>query len=152
MVGRGDLGLRLMRHAATLDPDNPDQILGNAFAYWHWEEAGLLSEARQSLHRLGAKRELQTLDAWIAMGTFQTDDARRLISALLADAPNDEYALRALTVLRGTEADYQDALRRVEAYVAANDPEDTVGYFADARICLNAWLGNKTAAVAYDLG
>jgi len=147
MVGRGDLSLRLMRRAVKLDPDNPDQVLISAYMYWHWEEAGLLSDARQSLRRLGAKRELQVLDAWIAMVTSQTDDARRLYGALLSDAPKDYWALQAFTRLRGTPADYQDALQRIAAVVAGDVRARESGGYADSVVCLNAWLGNETAAI-----
>ena len=146
MVGRRDLALRLMRHAVTLDPQNPDQILDTAYAYWNWEEAELLSEARQSLRRLGAKRELHVLDAWLAMVTSQTEDARRLYGALLSEAPKDYWALHAFTRLRGTPGDYQDALRKIEAVVAGDEWMRQQSLYADAVVCLNAWLGNETAA------
>jgi hypothetical protein len=136
-----------MRHAVTLDPDNPDQIQTNAMFYWDWGEIGLLNEARQSLRRLGAKYELQILDAWIATRTPQADDARTLCDAVLSDAPNDYYALVSCSRLRGTPADYQDALQRIAAVVAGNVLARKYGAYADSVVCLNAWLGNETAAI-----
>jgi len=147
MVGRGDLALRLMRRAVTLDPDNPDQIADVAFAYWNWEETGLLGEARQSWRRMGAKREQQALDARIARYKSRTDEARHLYRALLADAPSDSYALWHYTRLRGTTEDYETALHTVEAVREGSEDMRKIGFLADAVVCLNAWIGNDKAAV-----
>jgi tetratricopeptide (TPR) repeat protein len=147
MVGEGDLSLRLMRRAVTLDPDNPDQILGNADSYWRWDETELFNEARQSLRRLGADRELRALDARLAMYSSRMVEARQLYRALLTDAPGDFWALFAYARLRGTSEEYETALQTLEPVLEDREYVRTLGVFADAVVCLNAWLGNHLAAV-----
>jgi hypothetical protein len=81
------------------------------------------------------------------MVTSQTDDARSLYGDLLSDAPKDYFALQAITRLRGTPTDYQDALQRIAAVGAGNVWVREKGLFADSVVCLNAWLGNESAAI-----
>jgi tetratricopeptide (TPR) repeat protein len=81
------------------------------------------------------------------MVTSQTDDARRFYDDILSDAPNDFYALQVFARLRRTPADYQDALQRIEAAVARDVWARKYGGYADSVVCLNAWLGNETAAI-----
>jgi Flp pilus assembly protein TadD len=145
MVGRKDLAMRLARRATNLDPDNPDLMYEIAGIYWSWGETELFHEAQQALRRMGAKRELQRLEADIAVATSHTEDARSAIKELLADGP-DEYALVALTRLRGRAEDYEVALLRVETFLAGHAWARENGGGTDAIVCLNSWIGNQKAA------
>jgi tetratricopeptide (TPR) repeat protein len=133
MVGRKDLAMRLARRATNLDPDNPDLMYEIAGIYWSWGETELFHEAQQALRRMGAKRELQRLEADIAVATSHTEDARSAIKELLADGP-DEYALVALTRLRGRAEDYEVALLRVETFLAGHAWARENGGGADAKL------------------
>jgi TolB-like protein/tetratricopeptide (TPR) repeat protein len=146
MIGRGDLFLRLTRRAANLDPDNPDVLYDMAGAYWDWGETELFRESQQALRRLGAKRELQKLEADIAIATSHTEDARRSISELLDDTPDDVFALQALTRLRGTKDDYEAVLRKITESSGHVDREMRAGAYSDATVCLHAWLGHQKEA------
>ena len=106
-----------------------------------------LRGAGKAGRRLGATREMQCLDARIAMYTSRTNEARHLYTALLADAPSDLYALDAYTRLRGTMDDYETALKKVGAVNEGSDFLAESGFFGDAVVCLNTWIGNQTAAV-----
>jgi TolB-like protein/cytochrome c-type biogenesis protein CcmH/NrfG len=146
MVGRGDLSLRLERRAANLDPDNPDVFYDLAGTYWSWGETELFREAQQALRRLGAKRELQKLEADIAIATSRTEDARRAITELLVDAPDDSFAMLALPRLRGTKDDYEAELRKITDVRDRYDPDRRTGALSDATVCLHAWLGHQKEA------
>jgi len=55
--------------------------------------------------------------------------------------------LQAFTRLRGSAEDYGAALLRVEALLSDHVWDREHGSYADAIVCLNAWIGNQKVAV-----
>jgi TolB-like protein/tetratricopeptide (TPR) repeat protein len=146
-IGRRDLALRLFRRAATLDPDDPNMLAALDYHYRIWGENALSRGAEKELRRLGAKRELQQVEAQTSYLDARTQEARRIFGQLLADAPRDVWSLQTLARVRGTADDYRAALRRVEQFRSQLDDADKgAALLADAVICLNAWLDDEKVA------
>jgi Tfp pilus assembly protein PilF len=143
---RGDLAQRLMRRAASLDPDNAMTWQFLAQMYWAADDGAAVRDAMQQLHRLGAEPEVRFLNAQIALYEARPAAARKILEQLLSEAPADDWSLSLLSTLRGSAQEDQATLDRLEAVVSRVPPEQRDRYFGGSRICLNAWLGHDQTA------
>jgi len=146
IVGAADLSLRLYRHAASLDRENAAAFTQLALLYRRLGEEQLALRAERELQRLGATDELRWSRAYAASVAGRPEEARMLVEQLLKETPQDLACRLELSRYPDTRENHRAAL--VLAKESMTAAEKTSGAVADARICLNTWLGDETAALA----
>ena len=144
IVGDSDLSLRLLRRAASLDAENAAVYRILALLYWRLDEKQLALKAEQELQRLGATDHLRMSRAYAATLAGRPEEARALLQQLLRESPQDDGAIWDLSRLPGTPENHREVLVLATKWTAANAQWSASE--ADARICLNAWLGDEAAA------
>jgi tetratricopeptide (TPR) repeat protein len=149
-IGMADVGLRLVRHASRLDPDNPTIISTLAGSYMGLGEAELSRQALAELRRLGDTASLQLYDAAVAVVEGRPNDARSLLIQRLKNEPRDGYANILLWRLRGSSDEYRNTLRQVTQYRSLEPDDLRSDEPYSALVCLNAWLGDLEEANAFN--
>jgi len=145
-IGTADVGLRLVRRASLLDPDNPTILFSLALSFPDLGEPELAQQALGELRRLGDTASLQLYDAVVAVVEGRPDDARSLLMRRLKNEPRDARASFLLWRVRGSRDNYRDALQQVMQYRALDPDEPRNGEPYDALVCLSAWLGDHEKA------
>jgi len=145
-IGTTDVGLRLLRRASRLDPDNPDIPAALASVYWYFGNAELSQQALGELRKLGATSDLQGHEAVFAQLDERPDEARSLLLQILKRDPRDRSAMYLLSSLRGSSDEYRYTLQQVTQYRSRDPDEPRSDELVDALVCLNAWIGNLEEA------
>jgi tetratricopeptide (TPR) repeat protein len=148
-VGQLDQAARFLRWAEKLDPDNPDVKLVLAQDYLALGEERLFSEKVEDLRRLNAGKEMNWVHAMRAYRDDQPQQARAAILKVLAEDPNDIWAMSFLSAIRGTREQAKESLK----VLLTADPElsqtaDPIPHAGDALICLLAQSGDREQAEA----
>jgi tetratricopeptide (TPR) repeat protein len=134
-----DLGLRLYRHAASLDVENSTLLYGLSALYRRLGEEQLALRAERELQRLGATDDLRWSGIDAATTARRPQEARKLLEQILRESPQDDVALFYLSRYPGTPEEYRAALALTTEWMSTNSQKD--GFSADAQVCLNVWLG-----------
>jgi len=145
-IGTADVGLRLLRRASSLDPDNPDIPAALAGVYWYFGDAELSQQALGELRKLGATATLQGYEATFAQLDERPDEARSLLLQILKGDPRDANAMYLLAISRGSSDEYRYALQQVTQYRSLDSETLRSDQLVDALVCLNAWIGNLEEA------
>ena len=146
IVGKTDLGLRLLRRATLLDPDQPTAVSILAERYRYLGEADLARQAEAELLRLGENKELIYQKAQAAAWDGRPRQAREIIEKALVEEQARYDWLWMLAMLPGTQDDHGATLRRIEEFLAQDPDWNEGGVFVDKTVCLNAWTGNEQVA------
>jgi Flp pilus assembly protein TadD len=144
-VDGADLSLRLYRHAATLDGGNPAVLSALSLLYRRLGEEQFALRAERELQRLGATDDLRLSRIYAATVARRPEEARMILEQIRRESPQDRVALFNLSRYPGTPEQYRAALELTMEWMAANAQQ--AGSLADAQVCLNIWLGDKTAAL-----
>ena len=144
-LDRADLSLRLYRHAVSLDGENASLLSSLSLLYRRLGEKQLALRAERELQRLGATDDLRWSGIDAATVARRPEEARMLLEQILRESPQDPVALFHLSRYQGTPEEYRAALALTMEYMTANSQQS--GVLADAQVCLNAWLGDETAAL-----
>ena len=146
IVGATDLSLRLYRHAASLDGENAAVFSALALLYRRLDEDQLALMAERELQRLGATDDLRWSRAYAATLAGRPEEARMLVREMLRESPQDLGWLLELSRYADTLENQRAALVLATESMTAN--EEKSGAVAAAKVCLNTWLGDETAALA----
>jgi TolB-like protein/Tfp pilus assembly protein PilF len=144
MLGGTDLSLRLLRRAAYLDGDNPTVTSWLAESYRSIDEPDLARLAEAELLRLGETKELIYQKAASAAWAGDSGEARRILETALGNAEERLVLLLMIATLPGTQEEYRATLGRIAEFLGTSP--GFVDVFADAKVCLNAWIGNDNEA------